>query len=144
MLKAFAVGYKDFSLEALQLESLEGYLNKAFDEELRKLNEGSIYLVSAYLGDDVVGFATFHQEREGAACLRVMAVDPAYWKKGIGRTLTFSICDKLPDLNKLVLVTRRISRSARAFYEALGFKVSTYVFEGADPDLYVGYECRIE
>ena len=121
------------------------FLNKAFDCEVEDLNGETtkVYFLSAVKNGKVVGFASFNQEGNDAIYVRQMSVDPDYWRQGIAKALVFKAQEVLPQARKYVLMTRLVNTTAIGFYKALGFTQTSYLHDGLDPKLYVGYEYTI-
>lgn len=141
--KSFAVAYN------ILPEDTDRFLisaQEAFKQEVLDFNNPSkkIYCVNAKKDGTVVGFMTFENtQKQHEVYIRQMAVDPSMWGKGIGTTLMSSIFDKLPDTQRIVLVTRKVNTGAQAFYKKLGFKASEYTHEGLSPERYMGFEYNI-
>ena len=146
--RSFLEVYKDFSEEQLGVkQDKEEWLRSAFRKKIDafKKGDGKIFLASVKKGDKVVGFSAFNEtENKGEVNIKQLAVDPEYWRQGIGKKLIFSINKKIDGIQKYVLVTRYINIGARNFYIKLGFKECGYECEGLDPKNYVGYELEVE
>lgn len=58
--------------------------------------------------------------------LELVAVDPAFQRRGIGRQLMQRLCDELEtsDITEVTLEVRASNESAKALYTSLGFSVS--------------------
>jgi len=143
---SFLKAYENESEETLGVEpSKKQWLEDTFKEERNdfKKKSGEVFIVSAKKNSKVVGFASFNETKnEGEIYIRQLAVDPDHWGEGIGKALVFSINDneKIGNINKFVLVTRRCNIGAKDFYIRLGFTETKYCHEGLDPKKYVGYE----
>ncbi len=72
----------------------------------------------------VAGFAILHFG-EKRAHLNLLAVAPAWRRHGIGRRLIdwLTVTAEVAGIRRIELELREANTSARAFYEALGFKV---------------------
>lgn len=89
----------------------------------------------------MVGFAGFKDtDQKNEIYISLLAIDPDYWKLGLGKELVFSIFNIKQETERLVVVTRRINEVARQFYAHLGFTVSEYMHPGYNPHKYIGYE----
>lgn len=155
-INAFSEAYKSIPLEALQVNNLTTFLENAFESEMKTLSQhkDTFYYVHVKDNDNVVGFITFEQDthydektkstiKKPSGYISLLAVDPSYAKKGIGKTMVFDTLRKLvPNLQEIVLQTRSVNTIGRKFYEKLGFKeVSTkHQHEGINLDLYVTYK----
>ena len=146
--RSFLEAYKDFSEEQLQIEqNKEEWLKITFQEERDefKKENGKVFLVSAKKDTKVVGFLLFNEtENKGEVYIRQLAVDPECWKQGIGKELMFSVSEKISDIQKYVLLTRRCNTSAKNFYTKLGFKEFEYEHASLDPKKYVGYKLVVK
>lgn len=79
--------------------------------------------VCAEWNDQIVGFMIYELHR-GRLHILNFAVDPQYWRRGIGRQLVDKLKMKLsPDLrNKIRLHVRETNLAAQLFFRAQGFR----------------------
>lgn len=120
----------------------ELWINKHFkieeaDRQLRAdpgkvLREGG-HIFSAIVDDIVIGVAALFRDGHNEFELARMAVDPAYRRQGIGRTLALTALQHARDegANRVSLGSNTKLAPAIAFYRSLGFKV---IREGAHPE----------
>lgn len=143
---AFTQLYKGIPLTVLGVKDLNAFLQEAFDDEVKALNDPheGVFLVEAHTKDTVVGFLTCNKETSDTIYVRQMAVSPSFWRKGVGRALIQRMKERFSNVKKIVLVTRRINDLSCKFYEGLGFTQASYVHQGLDPKKYVGYECAVK
>ncbi len=143
--RAFKEAYKDFDLKEQKIDNLEQLLSLEDDPKDLNNQEKEVYCRSAYVGNKVVGFATFDElDSSGKVYIRQMAVDPNYWGRGIGKQLTFSILKKLQEIKQLALIACSANTGAIDFYKKIGFTKSEYMHEGYDTKLYIGLECKVQ
>ncbi len=69
-----------------------------------------------------------------------MAITPAYQNKGIGKKLVFFIFEKHPNTEKIVLITEKGNIQSQAFYKAVGFQRSDFMYPGYSSDTFIGFE----
>lgn len=139
--RSFMEAYKDFTIEQLGIKDKLSFLNSAFDDVEAELVSGKTHVASVRLDGKVVAFISFKKtEQADQLYISQLAIDPRYWKHGLGRQLVFSILSIYPNTRSLVTIPRRINQVAKSFYLKLGFKESDYMHPGYDPKKYVGYE----
>ncbi len=135
LVKSFMTAYEDVPL--LQLSEhfrstgdVRRFYKNYFFEELEHYKNGHLFWVEAFFNDRLVGWATFELEpnEPNAAYMNLLAVDPEYQQKGLGRYLTFSICseDLFPDINAINLLIRKVNTEGYKFYYKLGFSDYEY------------------
>jgi len=110
---------------------------------LQTPEEGEKFFLFVASDDNkIIGFASFKQRLNEPYEVYVdqMAVDPDHWGSLTGKNLLFSICNELPDLKKMLLITRRQNARTIAFYKKHGFTESPFIEKGYDQEIYVGYE----
>ena len=103
------------------------------DDELRArvrevIESSEVELAVAEVGGEVVGLATFGASRDDDATsavgeLRALMVDPAHWRRGLGRALVAHALDRLraSGRSEVTLWSLADSEQAAAFYAAQGF-----------------------
>ncbi len=147
--------YKDIPEEELLSGSfkidesmgLKGSLEKWTDDYIQELSKNleqsdcSLQIVTAWKEAIPVGFAIFEMKAYPASVyLSELIVDPNSQRNGIGKNLVFSVLGRFPELEKIVLVTRKANFQATAFYPAIGFVGSDYIHLGYDPEIYKSFE----
>ena len=147
--------YKDIPAEELLSGSfkidesigLKGSLEKWTDDYIQELSKNleqpdcSLQIVTAKKEDIPVGFAIFEMKTYPTSVyLSELLVDPNSQRNGIGKNLVFSVLRRFPELEKIVLVTRKANFQATAFYPAIGFASSDYIHLGYDPEIYESFE----
>jgi ribosomal protein S18 acetylase RimI-like enzyme len=115
-------------------EELADYFNNKIKPRLEQ--EQLIYTVLDC--ERIVGFVVFERWGDQSYYLAEMAIAPEYQRQGLGKQLVFSIFDKDPTTQKIVLVTEEANRSAQLFYEKIGFTRTSF----SHPDYvnFIGYE----
>ena len=88
----------------------------------------------------IVGFALFEKWEPQTYYLAEMAILPSYQRQGLGRKLIFSLFDKDPATQKILLMTERRNTLAQSFYENIGFKHSSFLHPDYPPADFTGYE----
>ncbi len=140
---AFSEAYKDFTPEQLGVKDKVLFLKEAFADVYDDVCLGLQKLMVAKIADQVVGFVGFKEtEQAHQVYISQLAVDPAYWKQGIGKWLVFSVFELFDEVESLVVIPRKINRVAHNFYFKLGFMESSYMHPGYNPARYIGYEWR--
>lgn len=117
-MNAFSTIYHDSWVEVkpLILRNFPMYLAK-FKQEQGWL------LVAAEVNDVMAGWALFYiNKNDKQAVLEILCIDPAYWRQGLGKKLTFAVRDYYADVTKISLVTSRFNTVSPLFYQSLGFK----------------------
>lgn len=117
----------------------EEYLSDYFYQKIiPRLRYGNM-VSAAFDGNIWVAFAIFEKWDERSYYLAEMAVLPDYQRQGIGKKLVFSILEKEPTTQKILLVTEELNRWSQSFYEKIGFIPSS--FQHPDyPKQFIGYE----
>lgn len=139
--ESFSLAYADFTPEELGVVDKRLFLEEAFDDLYNDVMLGLQSLIVAKKEGKVIGFAGFKEtEIEHQIYITQLAVDPDHWHKGIGKHLVFSVFDIYENVQKLVVIPRRINQVARYFYFGLGFVESSYMHPGYNPQKYIGYE----
>lgn len=147
--------YKDIPTEELLAGSfkidesigLKGSLEKWTDDYIQELSQNleqpncSLQIVTAWKEEIPVGFAIFEMKTYPTSVyLSELLVDPNSQRNSVGKNLVFSVLRRFPELEKIVLVTRKANFQATAFYPAIGFASSDYMHLGYDPEIYKSFE----
>jgi len=141
--RSFKDAYKDIPLDVLKVESLDAFLQAAFEDEPLDLNNPNKKVVCAVAKSEetLVGVIFFEPtERENEVYIRQMAVDPSMQRKGVGQLLMATIQTTLPTTTRLIVATRKVNKPACNFYQKIGFKQCEQVPHGLNPERYVGFE----
>ena len=142
-IRAFQAAYEGIPLAVLNVESIEAFLEAAFEDEPLDLNNPNknVSCAVAKKGEAIVGVIFFEPGlQENEVYIRQLAVEPAEQKQGIGQQLMMSIQTALPKTERLVVATRAVNVPARNFYKKIGFTECKEVPHGLNPERYVGYE----
>lgn len=140
-IKAFDKAYEEFTPEQLGVKDKLVFLKEAFADVYDDFASGSQKIIVAKCEGKIIGLAGFKEtENSGEIYISQLAVDPAHWQQGIGKYLVFSSKEHFSGLKSLVVIQRKINVIARNFYKELGFKESTYMHSGYNPERYIGYE----
>jgi ribosomal protein S18 acetylase RimI-like enzyme len=129
-------------IKNLKKMDLKTFLQSAFEDEendFTNKKEKTIFLSAKTLEGKTIGYASFDKGAE-TIYIRQLAVDPAFWKKGVGACLVFAIFKLWEKPSRLQLVTRRANTKALTFYQNLGFTYSNFAHQGLDPKLYCGMD----
>ncbi len=121
---------------------LEFFLADYFDHSIQpKLkNDKELIFLSAKLEDKWVGFAMFERIDAETIYMAELAISEDFWRQGLGRRMTYSIIEKDPAIQKIVLLTEWKNLPAQKFYESIGFTPVDYTHTGYSPDDYRAYE----
>lgn len=87
-------------------------------ESLRKAFNNSFAVIFIFKEGTLIGMGRAISDGVCQAALYHIAVDPAYQRKGLGRTITNKLCEKLTGCN-IILYT---VPGTEVFYEKLHFK----------------------
>lgn len=95
-----------------------------FESEFTHFQNGSLIWVQAFIGEKLIGWATFVLEENNHTYMNLLAVDPSYQKRGIGKHLVFSICSEelFPHIEVINVLIRKVNLQGRHFYESIGFR----------------------
>ncbi len=115
-INAFSKAYKDYWTPEFETE-FKQYCDSSLEES--KSNPDMV-LITIYLNNTVAGWALFHV-KGSRAILRIICVDPAFQKKGLGKKLVFSIQAICPTIKTIIVFTYLINRDSPLFYESIGF-----------------------
>ena len=128
LVASFMTVYEDVPLIDLNPDfkstgDVRRFYQNYFESELTHFEHGALIWVQAFIGERLVGWATFALEENNRAYLNLLAVDPAYQKRGIGRHLVFSICSEelFPQTEAIHVLLRNVNLEGRQFYDRLGF-----------------------
>ena len=128
LVESFMTVYEDVPLADLDPDfkstgDVRRFYQNYFESEFAHFQHGSLIWVQAFIEDKLVGWATFELEENNHAYMNLLAIDPAYQKRGIGKHLVFSICSEelFPDTEAINVLLRKVNLQARGFYERLGF-----------------------
>jgi ribosomal protein S18 acetylase RimI-like enzyme len=126
----------------LNVEGREEHFAGVMKEELKlaKENPKNIHWLIAYKDGKPIGLGIYEMFAYPDLYIREMAVMPEYQRMGIGKVLAFAPLKDLPDLRKILIVTRRINKPAISFYEAIGFAHSDFCHATYNPERYLGME----
>jgi ribosomal protein S18 acetylase RimI-like enzyme len=132
--------YLDQSDEEIQA-SLFSDFDKIISPNLHSNKPQTLLLVKTE--NKLIGYTLFEMLDPHTVYVAELGITPAFWRKGLGKKMTFAVQEKNPHLQKIVLLTEKINLSAQRFYEALGFQPSTYTHEGYSPDRFCAYELTL-
>jgi len=130
LVRSFMDAYEDIPLVELDSHfkstgDVRRFYENYFKEELEHFKDGRLFWVQAFLNNNLVGWATFELEPQepNAAYMNILVVAPEHQKKGIGRSLTFSICSEelFPHIQAINLLIRKVNVEGYKFYYRLGF-----------------------
>jgi ribosomal protein S18 acetylase RimI-like enzyme len=133
--KAFYAVYEEHWSRELNESILE-----VFTTYINRFNNSSdMLLVLAQEDSNIIGWVLFYIEKQNAI-VELICVDPAHWRKGIGKSLLFSIKEYYPTIKSLAVITRKINNITPKFYESLGFKKSNFMLPEYKTEDMQGYE----
>ncbi len=130
LVRGFMTVYEEVPLFELNPEfkstgDVRRFYENYFDSEWEHYKHGELIWVQAFEGERLLGWATFQMEedKENAAYMNLLVVDPKEQGRGIGKYLTFSICseDLYPQTKEISVLLRKINKTGRKFYENIGF-----------------------
>lgn len=155
--ESFDALYQPFSEQDLGLKegvTKKPWLRAMVVEELEKVLTGELHLATISLGGALAGYAICTQTQikkdQSEVYLNLLAVKPfkhlktgEHLRVGLGRQLIDSLINRHEDATAVNLDTRRINKSAIAFYEQLGFECKPKNFSEVNPVHYIGVEKRV-
>ena len=107
--------------EILQLYQAAGW--KAYTEDpeaLRRGFEGSLLVLAAYDGEDLLGIIRAVGDGSTIVFIQDVLVCPEKRRQGIGTALIKAVLERYPDVRQIELTTDNESET-KAFYRSLGF-----------------------
>jgi|GEM_PF-2787615 ribosomal protein S18 acetylase RimI-like enzyme len=113
-------------------------------EQLFQKKDPNAFFIYAKQNGKVVGFALFTKTDNKdlkEVYIDQMAINSSEQRSGIGSALIdYFIKTLMPEVERIVLITRRTNVNALAFYVKNNFRECGYMHEGYDSTVYVGYE----
>jgi len=128
--EAFSKTYEHLSPQELGTNDLIAGLRATMRNEYKLAHEQreGYYLVTVRYQNRAIGFASFNRmENPRHIYVRLLAITPSWWHRGLGKQLLFAVLRMAPDAQKLCLSVRKANKNACQFYQALGFKESSIV-----------------
>ena len=119
-------------------KDLESYFVKSV--EPRFIINSKQHLLCASMNKKLLGFIFWEDLGQNKVYIAELVISHNHWRQGLGKVLLESIFRKKPNTKKIILLTELENYGARNFYEALGFKSSTYMREGYSRDKFYAYE----
>lgn len=92
---------------------------ETYKQAIKHAFRNSQYVVSAYNGEELIGFARLLTDEVLFATVWNMIVKPEYQNKGIGKMLLDKCLNKYPNLHFFLIADEKVT----GFYEKLGFKL---------------------
>jgi ribosomal protein S18 acetylase RimI-like enzyme len=127
--QSFMTAYEDIPLTELNPSfkstgDVRRFYQNYFESEFAHFQSGSLIWVQAFIGEKLIGWATFTLEEDDQAYMNLLAVDPLYQNRGIGKHLVFSICSEelFPNTKAINVLLRKVNLQGRLFYEHIGFQ----------------------
>ena len=145
-IETFSEAYKNIPLNVLGVDSLDNFLNAAFEDEeidFARKKANTLFITAKDKSGKVVGFASFDRNSDHIYS-RQGAVHPSLSRSGLGKNLLFSVLNVFKDCYYLKLVARRVNNVSKNFCSKLGFVESSYIHEGLSPEKYIGYELEFD
>ncbi len=128
LVTSFMAAYEDVSLVDLNPNfkstgDVRRFYQDYFESEFAHFQNGSLIWVQAFIEEQLIGWATFMLEESNHAYMNLLAVDPLYQDRGIGKHLVFSICSEelFPNIEAINVLPRKVNLQGRLFYEHIGF-----------------------
>lgn len=137
-LRTFKELYKDVPESYFGPQGLVPFLQKIFAEEKSDLHNR--YFVSVKKDGHVIAFASFKKiAQEHEVYLKLIVTDTSCRQCGIGGELILTILKKLPNIQRIVLDTRKKNNGAHDFYKKLGFKECACIDRNLPQEWYTGF-----
>lgn len=128
LVSSFMTGYEDVPLTELNpdfqsIGDVRRFYENYFDSEFAHFQHGSLIWIQAFIDEKLIGWATFELEENNQVYMNLLAVDPLFQKRGIGKHLVFSICSNelFPCTEAINVLIRKVNLSGLNFYERIGF-----------------------
>ncbi|MFN0065414.1 MAG: GNAT family N-acetyltransferase [Chlamydiales bacterium] len=142
--EAFVKCYSKIPLDVLgesSREEIVEQLNLGFEKIYVECTESKNFLwLSAEIENRVVGFIVIELTKYPEEIyLAVLAIDPAYQRRGIASSMVHSLVEQFADCGRFVVITRKANEEAMHLYRFLGFVPSSYMHEGYNRELYTGF-----
>jgi len=93
-----------------------------YKRAIKKAFLNSQFVVSAWIGNELVGFTRVVTDKSLFATICNLLVKNKYQKKGIGKELVKRCLDKYPQLHLFIVADKKVV----GFYQKLGFKIHPY------------------
>ena len=140
-IKTFTEAYKKFTPADLGVEDKLLFLKDSFSDVIKDFIGDRAIILTAKKNGKVIGFASFNPtDKAHQMYVGQLAVDPDFWRKGIGKELVFGIRRLQPDVQKIVAIGRRLNSIGKNFFLKIGFTECAYMHPDYDAKKYVGYE----
>ena len=119
------IEYRPFGAELTEEAALiyrkngwESYLGD--QEKLARAFRQSTWLLGAFDGDRLVGFARCVGDGEYILYVQDLIVLPAYQRQGVGRRLMELVSERFSGVRQFLLITDKDDETSNAFYRAIG------------------------
>jgi ribosomal protein S18 acetylase RimI-like enzyme len=86
-------------------------------------NNNDMILCICKADTNLCGWVLFDKYNNKAS-IKLICVDPAYQRLGVGKKLVFSIRQMFPEINHIKVATRKPNNISPLFYKSLGFENS--------------------
>ncbi|MBX7066595.1 MAG: GNAT family N-acetyltransferase [Parachlamydiales bacterium] len=146
LVSSFMKGYENVPLTDLNpnfkcIGDVRRFYENYFESELGHYRNGELLWVQAFDGDKLLGWATFELESSHEAYMNLLVVAPGCQKNGIGKSLVFSICNEVPQIDTIHVLVRKVNAEGEKFYRHIGFADFDYPREDnfVDPSLLSGF-----
>jgi len=120
-------------------DGLKRTLAEVFDDEQKEVVEGKKRIVTAMLGDEVVGFLTTETQGNGDVYLSQMAVRADRLRQGTATALIKSALARIPAVVDVFVITRNFNEATAELYKKLGFKRGEFMPAGYAAAKYDSY-----
>lgn len=139
-LHSFLTGYSTFSEKDLGVSNKKSFLKEAFQGIREDFEKKEGYVLCAKHAARIVSVCEFKKaDSDTQFYVAQLAVDPAYWNRGIGKETVFAIVQRFPEIIELVAICRVLNTAGQKFFKAIGFEKSAYMHAGYDPKKYTGF-----
>jgi len=129
LVTSFMEAYEDVPLVELNpnfksIGDVRRFYRDYFDSEFAHFQNGSLIWVQAFIEEKLIGWATFMLEENDHVYMNLLAIDPFYQNRGIGKHLVFSICSEelFPHIEAINVLLRKVNLQGQLFYEHIGFR----------------------
>ena len=128
----FAELYKDSSASILGLNKpVEQYLREIFNKTERAFHDGKLFLLFAYLENNIVGMSTYELLENNTILIRTLPIDLDYiqQEKDIRTKLIQGIHEKFPSARNVIIMVRKANTVHQDLCVQNGFAQTEQVFD---------------
>lgn len=108
--------------------------------EIQQVQKGDCTMITAYHGQEVVGFITFKKDQ--GIYMSQLAVKSKHRRLGVATALIKEVLRLHPEAPVFYIIVRKFNTSSQDLYKNIGFTPSSYMRGGYSDKKYMGLELR--